>query len=99
MAPVERAKKELFPAESLHVSLIHHSPAVSVALPKAIDDVAMDQWQLVHYLHSRQRTTSSHADLELDQKSRSSRIRRATEKYDEELLRQSIILDQSRSIA
>ena len=59
----------------------------------------MNLWSPTNYFHTHQQYVDEYANLELDQHSRISRIRRATQLHDEELLRQSVAIDQSRSIA
>lgn len=59
----------------------------------------MNLWSFTQYFHTHHQPVDDYTHLELDQHTRTSRIRRATLKHDEELLRQAVILDQSRRIA
>ncbi|MDP1852106.1 MAG: hypothetical protein Q8K48_06805 [Candidatus Planktophila sp.] len=59
----------------------------------------MNLWSFTHNFHAPQQPVDEYSQLELDQRTRISRIRRATQQHDEELLRQAVILDQSRRIA
>ena len=59
----------------------------------------MNLWNITHYFHNHKQPIDQYTHLELDQHSRISRIRRATQNHDEELLRQSVAMDQSRRIA
>lgn len=59
----------------------------------------MNLWNITHYFHTHRQLVDEYTNLELDQHSRISRIRRATQAHDEVLLRQAIIMDQSRRIA
>ncbi len=61
--------------------------------------MAMNLWNITHYFHTHRQPVDEYTHLELDQHSRISRIRRATQAHDENLLRQAIIIDQSRRIA
>jgi hypothetical protein len=51
------------------------------------------------YFHTHRLPVDEYAKLELDQHSRLSRIRRDTQAFDEELARQAVMIDHSRSIA
>ncbi|MDO8645711.1 MAG: hypothetical protein Q7R42_03895 [Candidatus Planktophila sp.] len=51
------------------------------------------------YFHTYRQQVDEYTKLELDQQSRLSRIRRDTQTFDEELARQAVLIDHSRSIA
>ena len=51
------------------------------------------------YFHTHRQPVDEYTKLELDQQSRLSRIRRDTQAFDEELAREAVIIDHSRSIA
>ena len=61
--------------------------------------MAMNLWNITHYFHTHRQPVDEYTHLELDQHSRISRIRRVTQAHDEDLLRQAILIDQSRRIA
>ena len=51
------------------------------------------------YFHTHRQPVDEYTKLEIDQQSRLSRIRRDTQALDEELARQAVMIDYSRSIA
>ena len=53
----------------------------------------MNLWNIAHYFHTHRQPVDQYTHLELDQHSRISRIRRATQNKDEELLRQGVNID------
>ena len=59
----------------------------------------MNLWNIAHYFHNHRQPVDKYTHLELDQHSRISRIRRATQSHDEELLRQAVAIDLTRRIA
>jgi len=59
----------------------------------------MNLWNIAHYFHTHRQPVDQYTHLELDQHSRISRIRRATQNKDEELLRQAVVIDLTRRIA
>jgi len=76
-----------------------HSLSVFVPFTWAIHDMAMNLWNITHYFHKHRQPVDQYTQLELDQHSRISRIRRATQEHDEELLRQAVVIDLTRRIA
>ena len=61
--------------------------------------MAMNLWSFTQYFHTHRQPVDQYTQLELDQHSRLSRIRRATQEHDEELLRQAVVIDLTRRIA
>ena len=64
-----------------------------------LHDLAMDLSHSLLFFNANRQHVDQYAKLELDQHSRISRIRRATENSDEELLRKTTTKDKSKLIA
>jgi hypothetical protein len=88
-----------FKIENHRRNKANHSPSVPNPVTSAVHHVAMNLWSFTQYFHTHRQPVDEYTQLELDQHSRISRIRRATQAHDEELLRQTVVIDLTRRIA